>query len=156
VLRSLDGIPNTRYAYAQPLTELARSKTVVPTALQLTPAELERYVQAACRRARAASPVSSEAAQRGELVEQAREAAALLKGRFRAARVVLFGSLAHGAWSGHDSDVDLAVEDVCGDDYWRAWEEVEAIFGRRSVDLIALETASSSLRAAVDRYGVTL
>jgi len=120
------------------LTELARSKTVVPTALQLTPAELERYVQAACRRARAASPVSSEAAQRGELVEQAREAAALLKGRFRAARV------------------DLAVEGVCGDDYWRAWEEVEAIFGRRSVDLIALETASSSLRAAVDRYGVTL
>lgn len=41
----------------------------------------------------------------------ARRASHILKEEFGATRVVAFDSLAHGAWYGSCSDVDLAVED---------------------------------------------
>jgi len=85
-----------------------------------------------------------------------REAAEALKARFDVRRVVLFGSLAHEAWFVPDSDVDLAVEGLASDDYWRAWRLVEEIIGDRLVDLIEIETAGESLRRAIERYGVEL
>jgi len=39
----------------------------------------------------------------------------VLKSRFGARRVVLFGSLAHAAWFAPHSDVDLAVEGLVGE-----------------------------------------
>jgi predicted nucleotidyltransferase len=65
------------------------------------------------------------------LLERIREAAVVLKSCFHARRVVLFGSLAHVAWFTPDSDVDLAVEGLSSDDYWRAWRVVEEIIGDR-------------------------
>jgi len=55
-----------------------------------------------------------------------------------------------------DSDVDLAVEGLIGEDYWRAWRLAEEIIGDRPVDLIEMETAGESLRRAIQRYGVEL
>jgi predicted nucleotidyltransferase len=69
---------------------------------------------------------------------------------------VLFGSLAHEAWFAPDSDVDLAVEGLASDDYWRAWRLAEEIIGDRLVDLIEIETAGESLRRAIERYGIEL
>jgi len=80
----------------------------------------------------------------------------VLKTRFSARRVVLFGSLAHAAWFMPDSDVDLAVEGLAGDDYWQAWRLVEEIIGDRPVDLIDIETVGESLQRAIQRYGVEL
>ena len=40
----------------------------------------------------------------------ASEAADLLKREYGATRVVLYGSLAHGAWWSATSDIDLAAE----------------------------------------------
>jgi len=80
----------------------------------------------------------------------------MLKTRFGARRVVLFGSLAHAAWFMPDSDVDLAVEGLTGDTYWQAWRLVEEIIHDLSVDLIEIETAGESLRLAIQRYGMGL
>jgi predicted nucleotidyltransferase len=80
----------------------------------------------------------------------------VLKTRFGARRVILFGSLAHAAWSTPDSDVDLAVEGLVGEDYWRAWRALEAIIEDRPVDLIETEMAGESLRRAIQRHGVEL
>jgi len=91
---------------------------------------------------------------RGQLLGRVRAAATLLKSRYAARRVVLFGSLAHAAWFVPDSDVDLAVEGLAGTDYWQAWKAVEEALGDRSVDLIDIETAGESLRRAIERYGV--
>ena len=41
----------------------------------------------------------------------------MLKTHFGARRVVLFGSLTYAAWFIPDSDVDLVVEGLVGDDY---------------------------------------
>jgi len=93
---------------------------------------------------------------REQLLDRVREAAAALKTRFGARRVVLFGSLAHAAWFAPDSDVDLVVEGLAGEDYWQAWRLVEEIVGNRPVDLIEIEMAGNSLQQAIRRYGVEL
>jgi predicted nucleotidyltransferase len=98
----------------------------------------------------------AERCERERLLDRIREAAAALKTHYGARRVVLFGSLAHAAWFMPDSDVDLAVEGLAGDDYWQAWRLVEEIIGDRPVDLIEIEMAGESLRRAIQRYGVEL
>lgn len=85
-----------------------------------------------------------------------REAARVLKERFGARRVLLFGSLAHAAWFFPDSDVDLVVEGIPPADFWRAWAAVEALIGDRPVDLIDPDMASDSLRRAIEEYGIEL
>jgi len=83
-----------------------------------------------------------------------RQAADVLRRDFGAARIVLFGSLARGErYPG--SDIDIAVEGLTGD-YWQAWRVVEEAVPGCSVDLVELESASPSLRAAIAREGVEL
>jgi predicted nucleotidyltransferase len=98
----------------------------------------------------------AEAAARDDLLKRVRGAAAVLKTRYGATRVILFGSLAHEAWYVADSDVDLAVEGLAGDTIWRAWRAVEEIIGDRPVDLVEVETARESLRSAIERTGMPL
>lgn len=125
-------------------------------ALELTPADLKRYRDAARRRAASRTLTPADAAARDDLLERVRSAAATLKTRYGAKRVILFGSLAHEAWYVADSDVDLAVEGLAGDTIWRAWRAVEEIIGDRPVDLVEVETARESLRNAIERTGVPL
>lgn len=125
-------------------------------AFELTPAELKRYRDAARRRAAARALTPADAAARDDLLKRVRSAAAALRTRYGARRVILFGSLAHEAWYVADSDVDLAVEGLAGDTIWRAWRAVEEIIGDRPVDLIEIETAREPLRGAIERTGVLL
>jgi len=126
----------------------------MPTALELSREEWESYRGGLDRRT--AGLTEDEQAERDRLLRRAHEAAAALKARFDVQRVVLFGSLAHEAWFVPDSDVDLAVEGVQAKDYWKAWRLVEDIIAERPVDLIDMETATDSLRRAIERYGVEL
>ncbi len=129
---------------------------VMATALELSREGWKDYIEAARHKANRAglSPAAQEV--RGKLLDKAREAASLLKTRFGAKRVVLFGSLAHQAWFSPDTDMDLAVEGLQGNDYWDAWREVEDIVEDRSIDLIEIETARPSLLQAIQRHGVEL
>lgn len=128
----------------------------MPTALELTREGWKGYLKAA--RHRSASPVLTPVERRARelLLGRIREAATVLKTRFDARRVILFGSLAHAAWFTPDSDVDLVVEGLMSDDYWRAWRLVEEIIADRPVDLIEIETAGESLQRAIRRHGVEL
>lgn len=128
----------------------------MPTALELGREGWGHFVEAASRRPLPPKLTSSERMERERLLKRIQEAAAVLKARFGARRVVLFGSLAHEAWFTPGSDVDLAVEGLAGDDYWQAWRVVEEIIGDRSVDLIDIETSGESLRRSIRDYGVEL
>jgi uncharacterized protein len=128
----------------------------MPTALELTREEWDPYIRAAARRPRAMMPGPVEIEQREALLERASRVAAQLKQRFGVRRVILFGSLAHGAWYLDDSDIDLAVEGLQGADFWAAWRLAEDIIAVRPVDLIDYEAASDSLRAAIERSGIEL
>ena len=124
------------------------------TALELSRDELERYLETARRRSILPALTSVEREEREVLIGRVREAATVLKTRFGARRVVLFGSLSHEAWFTPDSDVDLAVEGLGSSDYWVAWRVVEGLNDDREVDLIEIEMASDSLRKAIQRYGM--
>lgn len=128
----------------------------MPTALELTKEQLEHYVASARQRPARHDLTPGERSARRALLRRVARAASLLKLQYGARRVLLFGSLAHQAWFVSDSDVDLVVEGLHGPDYWDAWRAVEEIVGDREVDLIEIESASSSLRDAIERYGVEL
>lgn len=128
----------------------------MPTALELTREEWDPYIRRATQRPRQTSPDPVEIERREALLERARTVAEQLKERFGARRVILFGSLAHGAWYLDDSDVDLAVDGLRAADFWEAWRLAEEIIAVRPVDLIDYGAASSSLRAAIERSGMEL
>jgi len=128
----------------------------VPTALELTREGWQSYLEAGRRRPAPPGLTPLEQRARERLLKCVRDAAALLKTRYGARRVILFGSLAHAAWFMSDSDVDLVVEGLPSDDYWQAWRVVEEIIGDRPVDLIEIESAGESLQRAIQRYGVEL
>ncbi len=128
----------------------------MPTALELTRKGWKPYLEAARHRPVPSEPTPAERNERERVLSRLQEAADALKARFGVRRVVLFGSLAHEAWFVPDSDVDLAVEGLAGDDYWEAWRLVEEVIGDRLVDLIEIEMAGESLRRAIERYGVEL
>ncbi len=126
------------------------------TARDLTREEWKRYRGPASHGAEAPELTREEQEARERLLARVRAAAALLKTRYAVRRVILFGSLAHGAWFTPDSDVDLVVEGLAGTDYWQAWKRVEEVLSDCPVDLIEIEGVGESLRRAIERYGVDL
>jgi len=128
----------------------------MPTALELTREGWKPYVEGARRRLLISKMDPAVQRERDRLMERIRKAAAILKTRFGARRVQLFGSLAQPLWFRADSDVDLAVEGVKAQDYWTAWQAVEEIIEDRSVDFIEIETVGKSLRQTIQNYGLEL
>ncbi len=128
----------------------------MPTAQELSAAERQAYVRSARARLESRGVSGVDAARRGSLLAQARSAAAMLRQSYGATRIVLFGSLAHGAWLDPGSDVDLAIEGVAAAQYWQAWAAVESHFASVGVDLVDLSDASPSLRREIERQGIEL
>jgi uncharacterized protein len=128
----------------------------MPTALELTRDEWQKYLPAAPTAATPRVPGAAELHLRERLMADVRQAAVELKRRFAVSRVLLFGSLADEVWFTSDSDVDLAVEGLAPHDYWAAWRTVEEIITDREVDLVDLEAASGALQQAIIRYGLEL
>lgn len=83
----------------------------------------------------------------------AEQAARMLKETFGAVRVVVFGSLVHGAWFHLDSDIDLAVAGIAPEAFWRAWCALDRISDGFEINLVALEDASESLRREIEVGG---
>jgi len=88
--------------------------------------------------------------------EVARRAARLLREKYEATRVVLFGSLAHEAWFTPDSDIDLAAWGIPAERFYRAVAEVTGMSPIFKIDLVDGETCRASLRAVLEREGVEL
>jgi len=86
----------------------------------------------------------------------AHRAAHLLREEFGATRVIAFGSLAHDAWFGSHSDIDLAAEGIPAEAFWRAWCALDRLDPAMDFDLIAVESASDSLRDEILHQGVAL
>ena len=88
--------------------------------------------------------------------EVARKAATILKERFGATWVLVFGSLAHGAWFTPRSDIDLCVDGIPVEKFFHAEAEVEALTSEFKVDLIDPRECSPELLKQVEEEGVKL
>lgn len=125
------------------------------TALELGSTGWTAYVEGAKRRLGAAAAPKGDDGEAERLWTGLREAAVTLRQTFGASRVLVFGSLARGAWQPSNSDVDVAVQGLRGD-YWKAWGVVEDAVGGYRVDLVEMETVSQPLRDAIEDEGVEL
>ncbi len=88
--------------------------------------------------------------------EVARKAATILKERFGATRVLVFGSLAHRAWFTPRSDIDLCVDGIPVDKFFHAEAEIEALASGFKVDLVDSTECSPKLQKQVEEEGVEL
>jgi predicted nucleotidyltransferase len=113
------------------------------TAAQLTAQEKRSYREFA----------SEMLARRERALQVAREAGRILREIFGASHVFLFGSLATESWFHIRSDVDLAVEGLRPEDYWRADCRLESIGDGLEIDLVDMRTAPPGLKQAIHRDG---
>jgi predicted nucleotidyltransferase len=95
-------------------------------------------------------------ARRREARAAAAEAGRILRERYGAAQVWLFGSVATGLGFHERSDIDLAVEGIALETFWRAASEAERAARPFEIDVIDLTSAPPSLRAHVHATGVVL
>ena len=96
---------------------------------------------------------------RAAALAAARRAADLLVRRYGARRVYLFGSLAGtgSALFQPASDIDLAVEGLPGEGFWKALAAVDAVMPRgHPANIIRLESAQPFIREVVLQRGVLL
>jgi predicted nucleotidyltransferase len=126
------------------------------TALDLTPEEWRAYQPATISESYSETDKIQLARRRRQAMRLARQAAQLLKERFKAQRVVLFGSLAHEAWFTPWSDIDLAAWGIPPERFYAAVAAVTGSSPEFKIDLVDPDDCRPSLRAAIERDGVEL
>ncbi len=85
-----------------------------------------------------------------EVGEDIRKVATILR-RYGATRIVLYGSFARGDYR-HDSDIDIGVEGVPSENYFRAVAEC-LLAARRSVTPVPIENTEGALRSRILQEG---
>jgi predicted nucleotidyltransferase len=120
--------------------------------LTLSPEELRRYRRAALAREAAIQQKTAE--RRAQAWRIAHAAALRLKSDFGAKRVVVFGSLAHAAWFNSRSDIDLAVEGIAPEAFWRAWCALDDLAAGLEIDLLPWESLPPRLKETITTDGV--
>jgi predicted nucleotidyltransferase len=88
--------------------------------------------------------------------ELVRALAAMLKEKYGASRLVLFGSLAHQSWFTPRSDIDLCVEGIPVDAFFKAEADVESMAGDFKVGLVDSRECTPELLRQIDEEGVEL
>lgn len=121
------------------------------TAAQITTQEQSSYRKFA--RLRDETEMREMLARRKRALMVARKAARTLKESFGVTRVFLFGSLVTESWFHIRSDVDLAVEGLKPEDFWRADCRLESIGDGFEIDLVDLRTAPPRLKQTIHRDG---
>jgi predicted nucleotidyltransferase len=124
------------------------------TAADVTATEIESFRQRLRERAKRADP-----ARKARLVHAravALRAAQVLRERFGATRVVLFGSCLHEEWLTPWSDVDVAAWGIRPEDTFRAMGTVRGLDRSLEVDLIDVAACSPALLATIEAEGQEL
>ena len=85
----------------------------------------------------------------------ARKIGALLKDKYGAEHVMVFGSLAKKAWTRH-SDIDLAVRGIPAKLFFKAYAEADELSGLCSLDLIDMDDCISNVITEIEREGVPI
>lgn len=126
------------------------------TALELTPTEWQAYHPGTSTEGDPGDETTTSAVRQEQARQLARQAAQLLRDKFQARRVVLFGSLAHPSDFNRWSDIDLAAWGIPPDRFYAAVAAVTGLSPDFKIDLIDPDTCRPGLKSAVEREGVDL
>lgn len=126
----------------------------MPTALQLGRKNWKAYLKPQRRNQRKAHQINNK--QYAELMQQVRETAKRIKSELGATRVILIGSLAHGAWWDEHSDIDLVVEGLKGDHYWKAWAIAEETIQKHHIEVIDIDSATPRFKQNIESKGINV
>ena len=126
------------------------------TALELSPEELKKYRPLEFVRRRRAETRVDISRRRRRAYAVALKAAKLLKEKFSAKEVILFGSLARRGSFTRYSDIDLAARGIPSDTYLTAMDTVLHMSPEFKIDLVDLAFCSPALRADVEKEGKPL
>ena len=122
------------------------------TALELTPDEWLAYQPATYSE----SNKTELAARKRRAIQLAHQTAQLLKDRFGAQRVVLFGSLTHEVSFTLWSDIDLAAWGIPPEQIYGAVAAVTGISPDFKIDLVDPDPCRPGLKAVIEQHGVEL
>jgi len=93
---------------------------------------------------------------RERAMEISREAARILREKYGATRVVLFGSLARNSLFAPTSDIDLYAEGVPGSLFFEAEAEIEKLAKGFRVDLVETKECPPQLLREIEDEGIDL
>lgn len=125
-----------------------------PTAIELTEKDLAQYRVAA--RARHEQEREQLERLREHAWQMAREAAKLLRRKFGATRVVVFGSLIHGECFTPWSDLDIAAWGIPAGKTLQAMGEVMELGSKIEVNLVDMAICKPRLKKVIEEEGVPL
>ena len=123
------------------------------TALDLSPEELKKYHPREAFRKRRAETRVEVAKRRRRAYAAALKAAKLLKTKFGAKEVILFGSLARRGSFTLYADVDLAERGIPSDSYLTAMDTVLYLDKEFKIDLVELDTCLPAMREEIESEG---
>jgi predicted nucleotidyltransferase len=123
------------------------------TALELSPEELKKYRPLEFIRKRSAETRVEAARRRRRAMTAARKAAKLLKEKFGAKEVILFGSLARRGDFTLYSDIDLAARGIPSERFYEAVGLIITFDMEFDIDLIGVETSPARLRQTIEKEG---
>jgi predicted nucleotidyltransferase len=126
----------------------------MPTTLDLTPDQIERYRESAKKRLQAESKEIE--SRREQAWQAAKRASRVLKNQFGATRVVVFGSLVQKAGFTRWSDVDVAAWGIAPEDTFQAIGIISELDTSVPVNLVDVNTARTSLIEVIERDGIEL
>ena len=126
------------------------------TAFQMTPDEWKKYHPSSKKIKNTILRSSNKSGKRDEALEVAKQAAELLRNRFNAKKVVLFGSTATNVGFSEFSDIDLAAWGIPADQYYLAVASLTGLSSRFKIDLIDPDSCLESMRDSISSQGVLI
>ncbi|MBI5409213.1 MAG: nucleotidyltransferase domain-containing protein [Nitrospirae bacterium] len=93
---------------------------------------------------------------RSEAISKARKVAGLLKERYKAKKVILFGSLIRKSYLHERSDIDLLVEGIKKKEFLKAGFDACVAATPFDVDIIPMEIADKNIVKAANKEGLEL
>ena len=127
----------------------------MPTALEMKPEEWRKFKP---RRKIITRTTQSKylEGRREKALELAKQASFLLKRRYGAKRVVVFGSLVwtkgFSAWS----DIDLAAWGIAPDKFFSAVADVTGLSPDFKIDLVEPDTCREAVKISIEKYGIEI
>jgi len=125
------------------------------TALEMKPEEWRKFKPGRKIATRAAQTKYLEE-RRAKGLELAKKASFLLRQRYGAKRVVVFGSLARtkafSAWS----DIDLAAWGIAPDKFFSAVAAVTGLSPDFKIDLVEPDTCREAMRDSIQKHGIEI